>query len=432
MVAIIKTGHSIQRSFYYNENKIAQGDAQCILAGNYPKDLADLNQMHRLNMLLKTAALNENVKRNSVHISLNFDPSEKLSKDQLGQIAAVYMDKIGFKDQPFLVYEHYDAGHAHIHIVSVKVRPDGSRIETNNIGRNQSEKARKQIEMDFGLVKAEAHKRQIFELKPVNVSKVQYGKVQTKQAISNVLSTVLNTYKYTSVAELNAVLRQYNVMADGGGKDSRIYKNSGLVYRILNEKSVPVGVPVKASDFHFNPGLKYLQKQFTLNEPGRLPHKSRVKNAIDLALLRPVKPDLQGLISALEKDSIRVVVRQNDAGTVYGITYVDHRTKCVFNGSNLGKQYSANAIQQRCQKAPVNQMGTNPNTRFQEQVAGREGGQPEKNGLQIPAFDNFPAQATERNDIIDSLFEPIRDDSSIPLALRRKKKKKQRSISNQL
>ena len=116
MVAIIKTGYSIQRSFYYNENKIGQGDAQCIMAANYPKDLTDLNQVQRLNMLLKTAALNENVKRNSVHISLNFDPSEKLNKDQLTQIAGVYMDKIGFKDQPYLVYEHYDAGHPHIHV----------------------------------------------------------------------------------------------------------------------------------------------------------------------------------------------------------------------------------------------------------------------------------------------------------------------------
>ncbi|MNX78671.1 hypothetical protein D3C86_1102760 [compost metagenome] len=33
---------------------------------------------------------------------------------------------------------------------------------------------------------------------------------------------------------------------------------------------------------------------------------------------------------------------------LYGITYVDHTTKCVFNGSSLGKEYSAKAIQERC------------------------------------------------------------------------------------
>ncbi|MCE7070578.1 hypothetical protein LZG74_09710 [Dyadobacter sp. CY327] len=64
------------------------------------------------------------------------------------------MGKIGFGDQPFLVDQHYDAGHPQIHIVSVKVGHDGSRIETQNIGRNQSERARKEIEQEFHLVKA--------------------------------------------------------------------------------------------------------------------------------------------------------------------------------------------------------------------------------------------------------------------------------------
>lgn len=432
MVAIIKTGHSIQRSFYYNENKISQGDAQCIMAANYPKDLADLNQMQRLNMLLKTAALNENVKRNSVHISLNFDPSEKLSKEQLTQIAGVYMDKICFKDQPYLVYQHYDAGHPHIHIVSVKVRPDGSRIETNNIGRNESEKARKQIEIDFNLVKAEAHKRQVFELKPVNAAKAQYGKSQTKQAISNVLNTVLNSYKYTSTAELNAVLKQYNVLADTGSKESRINKNNGLVYRILDEKGRPVGVPIKASDFHFNPGLKYLSERFALNETARLPHKVRVKNAIDLALMEPSKRNLQGLISALDKQGIKMVLRQNESGIIYGITYVDHRTKSVFNGSSLGKQYSANGIQERCRPAILTQ--DSRQQKAQQQTNRTASHQPEsfKRKDQVANFEPNSGGKNNQNEMLDSLFDPIKDDSAMPFALRRKKKKKQKNISNHL
>lgn len=432
MVAIIKTGYSIQRSFYYNENKIAQGDAQCIMAANYPKDLTDLNQMQRLNMLLKTAALNENVKRNSVHISLNFDPSEKLNKDQLTQIAGVYMDKIGFKDQPYLVYEHYDAGHPHIHIVSVKVRPDGSRIETNNIGRNESEKARKQIEIDFGLVKAEVHKRQFFELKPVNVSKAQYGKSQTKQAISNVLNTVLNSYKYTSTAELNAVLRQYNVLADTGSKDSRINKNSGLVYRILDERGRPVGVPIKASDFHFNPGLKYLSERFALNETARQPHKARVKNAIDLALMGTSKPDVKGLASALDKQGIKMVLRQNESGIIYGITYVDYRTKSVFNGSSLGKQYSANAVQERCRPVVLTQA---PHQEKAQQQANRKADHESeffKRKDQVASFEPDPGGSNGQNEMLDSLLDPVKDGSALPFARRRKKKRKQKNISNHL
>lgn len=79
-----------------------------------------------------------------------------------------------------------------------------------NLGKIQSEKARKEIEQQYGLVKAEDSKqRQAYQLKPVNVQKVQYGRSETKRVITNVLDAVVN-YKYTSLLKLNAVLQQYN------------------------------------------------------------------------------------------------------------------------------------------------------------------------------------------------------------------------------
>lgn len=155
MVAVIKTGHSVRSIFHYNENKVKEGAAQCIGEGNYPASAKELSAAMRLNRLLHQNALNGNVKRNSVHISLNFHPSEKYADEKLLKIAEAYMEKIGFGDQPYLVYRHDDAGHPHIHLVSIKVREDGSRIDMQNIGRNQSEKARREIENDFNLVRAE-------------------------------------------------------------------------------------------------------------------------------------------------------------------------------------------------------------------------------------------------------------------------------------
>src|SRR5690606_3631992 len=226
MFAIIKTENSIHNIFNYNENKVKQDVAECIGEGNYPMEADKMNLNMKLNRLLKQTALNDNVKRNSVHISLNFDPSEtaSLSKEKLMNIANTYMDKIGFGQQPYLVYQHHDSGHPHIHIVSIKIREDGSRIDTQNIGRNQSEIARKEIEKSFGLVVAEGHgKNQKQELQPITMGKVQYGKIESKKAIANVLNVVLPTYKYSSLPELNAVLQQYNVLADRGSENSRIF-----------------------------------------------------------------------------------------------------------------------------------------------------------------------------------------------------------------
>src|SRR6266536_1628108 len=283
--------------------------------------------------------------KNSVHISLNFDPSEKLNETTLKNIADTYM---GLGDQPYLVYQHFDLGHPHIHIVTTNIQRDGCRIKSHNIGRNQSEKARKEIELSYGLVRAESHQqKEAYQLKVVNALRVQYGRSETKRAITNILDGVLSNYKYTSLPELNSVLKLYNVMADRGSDDSRIYKNKGLVYRVLDEKGNKVGVPIKASDIYNKPGLKFLVEKFQQNESLRQTYRQRIKNAVDLAFIKRTIKSIDELIKVLQKEKIQLALRENNKGIIYGLTYIDHEKKCVFNGSDLGKSYSANAIQQR-------------------------------------------------------------------------------------
>ena len=419
MVAVIKTGYSILRLLNYNENKVKEGVAQCISASNYPMDVEKLSFTYKLNRLINQVALNENVRRNSVHISLNFDPSEKLSNERLQEIADIYMNKIGFGEQPYLVYRHFDSGHPHIHVVSVKVRADGRRIETQNIGRNQSEKARKEIEQSFGLKKAENSKQQqhLHRLNPVNVGKIQYGRTDTRRAITNVLDAVLRDYKYTSIPELNAILKQYNVIADRGSENSRVYQNHGLVYRILDEQGNKIGVPIKASDIYNKPTLKYLEEKFASNAAARQPHKARIKNAIDLAFLKQPSLQLQNLIKSLDKEGITTVVRQNEDGLIYGLTYVDHRTKCVFNGSALGKQYSAKGMQERCGKTeeqPSQKPEIVKQIHWQTPV-GQEKFEPD-----------LPAQKDEILDLLDTLLQPEYTSGFVPYQLTRKGRRKKK------
>lgn len=348
MVAVIHNSSNLRNALHYNENKVKQGVAKFIHAGNYPKDTELLGFSDKINRLEKQSALNQQTKVNSVHISLNFDTADKLNTEKLKQIVDTYMRKIGFSEQPYLVYEHNDAGHPHIHIVTTNIKHDGKRISLHNLGRNQSEKARKEIEKNFQLIHAENKQQVNYQLKPVNAQKVLYGKAETKRAITNVLDHVLPLYKYASLAELNAVLQQYNIVADRGSESSRIYQTKGLVYRILDANKQKVGVPIKASLIYSKPTLKNIEVNFEKNKAEKQRHKQRVANAIDLTLLKRRSQSLQEFMTAVQKENIHVMLRQNNNGVIYGITYVDHRTKCVFNGSDLGKLYSATAILQRC------------------------------------------------------------------------------------
>ncbi|MBW1656882.1 relaxase/mobilization nuclease domain-containing protein [Flavobacterium quisquiliarum] len=349
MVAVIKTSSSIRGILNYNENKVEIGKAECISAVNYPLELEKLSFTSKLNRFLKLAELNTNTKRNTVHISLNFDPSENHSKEKLAEIADTYMEKLGFGRQPYLVYQHYDAGHPHCHIVTNSIQRDGKRIDLHLLGIRKSEPARKEIEEIFGLVKAEGRKqKEQFSLNPIDVGRVQYGKTESRKAINSVLKKVLFDYKYSSLPELNAVLNLYNVHADRGSEESRVFKNNGLLYKILDENSKPIGVPIKGSEFYSRPTLKFLEGKFKSNEAEKESCKKYVKNAIKLAFTHESIFSPEKLSKILERESIHMILRKSRDGQLYGVTYVDHKTRSVFNGSSLGKEFSAKGIQEYC------------------------------------------------------------------------------------
>ncbi|WP_163397461.1 relaxase/mobilization nuclease domain-containing protein [Flavobacterium fluviatile] len=422
MVAIINTGHSIRAIFNYNENKVAQGIAQCIGEGNYPMDIDKMSPNFKLNMLLKQLELNENVTRNSVHISLNFDPSEKeLTKEKLLDISKVYMDKIGFGSHPYLIYQHHDAGHPHIHIVSIKVKSDGQRIDMQNIGRNQSETARKEIETQFNLVPAQRHKNKTdLNLLPIPIQKIQYGTIDSKKAISNILKNVIPTYKFITIGELNAVLNLYNITVLQGKENSKMFLHKGLAYQILDANKKPIGVPIKASSFHFKPTISNLEKRFESNKKARIGDMIRVKNAIDLTLLKNTKTPLFKLEKEMLKAGISVIYRKSPQGLLYGITYIDHQTKCVFNGSALGVKYSAKAIQERCGIAPV--LNNKTTTNFKETALTSK----PKNYKPFITDD-------ELQTIIDQILQPEYSQEYVSKQLKgRRKKRKRKGTSDNL
>jgi hypothetical protein len=343
MVAKIITGKHIRGILSYNEHKVGKGTAEILLAENFTAEASRLSLTNKLSHFEAFVEKNRRTKTNAIHISLNFDASDKLDNELLKELSEKYMTAIGFEDQPYLLYRHYDAAHPHVHIVTTNIQSNGQRIDLHNIGKNQSETARKSLEKEYSLVEAESKgQRDNLPVNQVDIQRALYGKDETKQAIANVVRSVTRNWKYTSLPELNAVLRQYNVIADRGSEDSKMFQKNGLLYRILDKQGKKIGVPIKASSIYGKPTLKFLENRYKLNEELRKPYKLQLKQAIDFVLLRhPTKVEFE---QTLAGKGIQVVYRKNEEGRIYGITFTDHKSKSVFNGSALGKAYSAKAL----------------------------------------------------------------------------------------
>jgi hypothetical protein len=409
MVAKIRSGKSLIGALNYNENKVKQGKAELIEAAGYYKDLPDLNFYDKLLRLTDLAERNERTKTNTVHTSLNFPNGENLKTEILQDIVKDYMLGIGFENQPYLVYRHHDAGHPHIHIVTTNIQRNGERISLHYLGRNQSEKARKAAEIKYHLTKAEEQSKQKPSPK-ADLPPAEYGKAETKRTITNIVGYTLRTYKFASLPELNAVLQQYGIHADRGSKESRMYAKGGLVYWILDKNGNKIGVPTKASSIYGKPTLKALEEKFRLNETLRKPLKAQLIKTIDEVLRLPqTKTSFQRV---LDKRGVRVLFRQNDEGRIYGVTFIDQQNKTVFNGSDLGKAYSANLLTAHLKS----ELPVNLSTKQQQSI----GDQP------YHADESTPPGTS----LTGILFQPDQEDTSALSKIKKEQRRKKRKRLN--
>lgn len=343
MVARISCGKSIRGVLVYNEDKVDKGEAKIILASGFATEIERLSFHQKLFRFEQLTMLNSRSKVNAMHISLNFHSDDRLDEVKMQQIASVYMEKIGLGEQPFIAYAHFDSAHPHLHIATVIIGRDGKRINTEGIGRKLSEPARKALEIQYGLVKAEGRKLS----NETYLRAAEYGVSPTKKQLNNITKAVMREYAYCSFAEYKAVLAQFNVLVDRGFEDSVMFEKNGLAYSIAGQDGNPVGVPFKASAFYKGATMRELEKRFERNAEIRLAHKQSLKDRIDGVLDRYASVKKETLIKELAREQVALVLRRNDSGLIYGLTFIDYKKRTVFNGSDLGKAYSAKAVTER-------------------------------------------------------------------------------------
>lgn len=418
MVAKIISGQSIRGLLLYNENKVTGGEAKLIMASRFGTELERLDLNAKLTRFEHLTSLKPNVKTNAIHIMLNFDRADKIDLNSFQQIASLYMGKIGFGEQPYLVYRHEDVSHPHLHIVTTNINSGGERMDIHGIGRTLSETARKELEIEFGLVIAEGrNKSEALAIPPVDIEKAIYGKTPTKRAINNVVSAVMRSYKFTSLAEYNAVLKQFNIIADRGKEDTIMFEKRGLVYSIIDEKGRRIGIPFKASLLTGRPTLDKVEKKFERSREIRKTYRDSIKGRIDQTFDKYHAITQKTFTDELQKRQIAVVFRQNEQGFTYGATFIDHRTKCVFNGSDLGKAYSARALTENFAGTdkPKTYLKQAPATTYLKREA------PEKNYLDLPEPTSLLEIAMGK-----ASYEPA------PIMGRRKKRKKSKRAGQEI
>lgn len=344
MVGRITKGASIRGVLEYNAEKVRNGEAT-VLYGNLVLgdcEQSDTFDMRRALLSFQPYLDTRKIKDPVFHVSLNPDITDCLTDAQLTEIAREYMERMGFGEQPYYVFKHRDIDREHIHIVSVRLRDDGSIISDSN-ERYRTGAIMRDIEQRYGLRPAVKEQEQReFD----TARRVEYGRDNLKQQMKSAVRLLAEQYRFGSITEFRTLLNLYNVDLEERKGEADGKRWNGIVYTATDERGKWVGTPIKSSALTPKGGYTFLQKQIARSDADIKSEqiKGPIRGTVARAMHRARTQD--EFVHLLKADGIDAIFRQNAAGRITGATFVDHRTKTVLNGSRLGKSYSANVFQE--------------------------------------------------------------------------------------
>ena len=339
MIAKISATENLRGALGYNFKKVEKGEASILLAaelyqnsdGNYTMEdvLADMEAL--MPKVCRT-------KKTVFHCSLNPHPDEKLSDETLTQIAKEYMEALGYGNQPYIVFKHSDIAREHIHIVSLRVDSKGRKID-DRFEKRRSKQITDALEKRFGLIPSS----KITEKAVAETPKVNIDKGNIKEQVASVVRMVLKHYRFCSLGEFNAVLSKYNLAVEEVKTEFRGKKYDGLVYVPTADKSNKVSTPIHASDIGRGVGYTAILNRIQKSKQTVKPLIPTIRNKV-LQTMRTSPRTEEELRQRLEEQVLRVVIRKNESGRIYGITFIDDNEGIALNGSRLGKGYAANVF----------------------------------------------------------------------------------------
>ena len=338
MVAKISIGNSLYGALTYNGEKINKEKGRLLDTNKIYNDGSGSVDIRRAyEDFMRWIPTSSRTERPMMHISLNPHPDDRLSDTDFTRLAHDYMQMMGLGDMPYMIYKHEDIDRHHVHIVALRVGSDGRCIsDRNNFYKNK--KVCRELEQRYGLRPAEREK-----ITPDMPIKKIDPTGDIKRQVANTVKMVGMRYKFQSMGEYNAILGLYNVRCDtaDGRVNGREYH--GLVYFATDDNGNTIATPFKASRLGKFASRTAIDGRF-----------ERAKEKIDIAPTKRKVADVlnqssgkDDFVAKLKERNIDVVFRYTDEGRIYGVTFVDHDTMTALNGSRLGKDFSANALNAR-------------------------------------------------------------------------------------
>lgn len=130
----METGGSSKRPLEYNGEKVDEGVADVLSVKNIPGGYDNVWKVFR--NYESNPRINGNMKHLCLHIAFSPGPDDVYDDAVMQKFMGEVIEKMGYSQQPLVVYKHYDIERKHYHLVSPKVNAEGRAIRNNFGGSN--------------------------------------------------------------------------------------------------------------------------------------------------------------------------------------------------------------------------------------------------------------------------------------------------------
>ena len=398
MIAKISSTENLGGALGYNFKKVGKGEASVLLAQGLYQNKEERYTMAEVFADMQALIPEKcRTKKTVFHCSLNPHPDEKLSDEILTQIAKEYMEALGYGNQPYIVFKHYDIAREHIHIVSLRVNSKGRKI-SDKFEKRRSKKITDALERKYSLIPSSKIADKVMNETP----KIDTTRGNIKEQVASILRMVLKHYCFCSLGELNAILSAYNLAVEEVKTEFRGKKYDGLVYVPTDDKGNKTGIPIHASDIGRGVGYTAVQNRMQKSKQTVKPLVPTIRGKV-LQTMRTSPKTEEELRQRLKEQGLRVVIRRNESGRMYGVTFIDDKEGIALNGSRLGKGYAANIF---------NGYFSNPtNNPFLDKTLY---GCPSVRLEQSATVQSLRQDTEEGNNLVDELIEDMAGGSFLP------------------
>ncbi len=215
-------------NYVLSENKEATKQPE-ILAGSFGTPAEIKQEFEAYNKQ------NPRIKNQATHISVSFALGERVKAEKKIELAEKLLEKLDFKNVPYLVVEHFDKEYEHFHLIAGRIRDDGTTVKEWKMAERAIE-ATKELERELGLKQVEYRKSgdrrvKIGEYKQMERTNELSVMAEAKLTIDEVLMNKPTTEEFVSSLQKSGFDVRPNISEKTGKMNGFSFKKAEIKFK---------------------------------------------------------------------------------------------------------------------------------------------------------------------------------------------------------